>query len=353
MRDPFTWSFPIGRLFGVLVRIHILFPLVCIGVILRAGSGDVVPGTWIDATMIIGLLFFTVFWHEMGHVFAARHVGGEANEVLLWPLGGLAACDVPHNPRATFITAFGGPLVNLLICLGCGLAMIFVLDTSVRPTWNPFWDPFRVNSSGAIALYRWDGSLLLTSELAPIILARLFWVSWVTFLFNMILIGFPWDAGRMFQSILWPHVGYHQATRYAVFAGFIVMFLLLLVAIIKNEMLLLFMAFFTYTSCKQEWITLETGAEESLFGYDFSQGYTSLERNEPQPHQPRRKRPNFIQRWLQRRAARKMQQEQERQQAEAKRVDELLEKIQRQGKESLTDEEQRFLKRYADRMKNK
>lgn len=352
MRDPFTWSFPIGRIFGITVRIHLLFPLVFLGLILRAGVKDSIPGTWIDVAMLEVLLFFTILLHEFGHCFAARRVGGEANEVLLWPLGGLAACETPHNPRAHFITAAGGPLVNLIICLGAFLGMALVLDPSLRPTWNPLWYPFRQTAAGEIVLYRWNGTEFLTNNPAYLILARLFWVSWITFLFNMLLVGFPFDAGRMFQSLLWPYVGYRQATYYAVTAGFITMFVLVVVSIIWNEMLILFLAFFTYTACRQEWITLETGGEESLFGYDFSQGYTSLEKDEPPP-QPRRKRPNFFQRWLQRRTARKLQMEQERQEAEARRVDELLEKIQRLGKDSLTDEEQRFLKRYADRMKNK
>ncbi len=363
MRDPFTWSFPIGRLFGVTVRIHLLFPLVALGLVLRyglapavgdpnAGDKGVIPGTWIDAAMVIALLFLTVLLHEFGHCFAARRVGGEANEVLLWPLGGLAACEVPHNPRAHFITAAGGPFVNLMICLGAFLGMALLLDPSLRPPWNPFWYPFRQNAAGEIVLYHWNGTQHWTNNPAYLILARLFWVSWTNFLLNVLVIGFPLDGGRMFQSTLWPYVGYRQATYYAVTAGFICMFLLLVVAIIWNEMLLLFIAFFIYTACRQEWITLETGGEESLFGYDFSQGYTSLEKDEPSP-QPRRKRSNFIKRWLQRRAARKLQKEQERREAEARRVDELLEKIQRHGKDSLTDEEQRFLKRYADRMKNK
>ena len=44
---------------------------------------------------------------------------GEADEILMWPLGGLAFVLVPHTPRANFITAVGGPMVNVLICLGC------------------------------------------------------------------------------------------------------------------------------------------------------------------------------------------------------------------------------------------
>ena len=115
MRDPFSWSFPIGRLFGIGVRIHFLFPLVALGLILRVTTKDFLPGTWTDVAMVLALLFVTVLLHEFGHCFAARQVGGDANEVLLWPLGGLAACDVPHNPRAHFFTAAGGPAVNLLI----------------------------------------------------------------------------------------------------------------------------------------------------------------------------------------------------------------------------------------------
>lgn len=353
MHDPLSWSFPIGRVFGVSVRIHILFPLVALGLILRVTTKDFLPGTWIDMSMILGLLFLTVLLHEFGHCFAARQVGGEANDVLLWPLGGLAACEVPHNPRAHFLTAAAGPAVNVLICAVCGMALSLVLQPGYRPTWNPLWSPWRIDDVGTIALYHWDGTRALTGNMAAVVLARLFYVSWVTFLLNVILIGFPWDAGRMFQSALWPYLGYRQATLYAVYAGFICMLVMIVLGFMFNEVFVFLLAWFTYTSCKQEWLTLEGGGEESLFGYDFSQGYTSLEREEATPPRPRRKKVNFLQRWLQRRAARKLQKRQEDAEADARRVDELLEKIQQSGKSALSDEEQRFLKRYADRMKNK
>ena len=65
------------------------------------------------------------------------------------------------------------------------------------------------------------------------------------------------------------------------------------------------------------------------------------------------KKQNFLQRWLAQRAARKLQQEQEQREADDLRMDQLLDKIQKFGKNSLTDEEQRFLRRVADRYKNK
>jgi stage IV sporulation protein FB len=155
----------------------------------------------------------------------------------------------------------------------------------------------------------------------------------------------------MFQCLLWPRLGYRQSMLTAVFAGFIVMVIVAIFAIAVNELMPFLLALFIYQACKHQWILLETGGEESLFGYDFSQGYTSLERDQPPP--PRKRRPNFFQRWRQRRAALKMQREQEQQQAEESRMDELLEKIQRLGRESLTDEENRFLKRVADKYRNR
>ncbi len=352
MYDPFSWSFPIGRLFGIGIRVHFLFPLVAAGLILRVAlHKEAAPGAWVDVAMVLGLLFFTVFWHEMGHCYAGWRVGGDAHEVLLWPLGGLAAVDVPHSPSANFIVAFGGPAVNLIICLAAAVGLGFACEQSWQPPWNPFWAPFYINAPGEVELTTWGGVAASTHHLPTLILARLFWVSWANFLLNVLLIGFPLDGGRMFQAVMWHYVGYRQATYYAVIAGFVTMFVVIFGAMVGNEIMPLLLAWFIYTSCKQQWIVLETGGEDSVFGYDFSQGYTSLERDQPEvetPPAPPRRRQGFWQRWAERRAERKRQRDEEQRVADERRMDELLDKIQRLGKASLTDEENRFLKRVAE-----
>jgi stage IV sporulation protein FB len=362
MRDPLWWSFPLCHVFGITVRIHIVLPLVMLAVVGRMAYDDnAMPGTWKDAAWLMGLLFVAVLLHEFGHCYAARRMDGEASEVLLWPLGGLARVEVPHTARANFITAAGGPMVNLLLCVAAALAMAFLLDHPYRPSWNPLsWlradaatgFPYRFNTDGLVKLQVWGhADTVTTDNVAAITLARFFLVNWVLLLLNVILVGFPLDGGRMLQCALWPSLGYRQATAYAIYAGFFCMFVVLFASFVIMDPLPMLLAAYIYVSCKQEWIVLETGGEESVFGYDFSQGYTSLERDEPAPVKPRQ--PNFIQRWLRRRADRKRQQEQEQQIAEERRMDELLEKIQRHGKESLTDEEQRFLKRVANRYRKK
>jgi Zn-dependent protease len=362
LSDPMRWSLPLGRLFGINIRVHILFPIVALGLVLRvAFQRDIktaLPdGAWADMAMVLGLLFLSVLLHELGHCFAGRWMDGDAQDVMIWPLGGLAFVEVPHTPRAHLVTAAGGPLVNVALCAASGL--VLVLGLGYSPPWNPLAYVLRSDASGAMELFSWATG---KSELVPlhgtgllaIVLARLFWVNWVLTLINVVLIGFPLDGGRMFQAILWRYVGYRQATLAAIFAGFLTMFVVGLASIIFNELLALCLAVFIYVACRQEWIALESGGEEGPFGYDFSQGYTSLERDQPvtATPQPRRKQ-NWWQRWRQKQTARKLQREQELREAEERRMDELLAKVQREGMGALTDEERRFLKRVSDRYRNR
>ena len=355
MRDVISWSFPIGQLFGITIRIHLILPLVAIGLIGReAVRKEAVAGAWEDAAMLMALMFLAVLLHELGHCFAARYMDGEADEVLLWPLGGLAFCrSLPHTPLAHFVVAAGGPLVNIGLFAFAGLLLTFVFD--IMPPFNPVWYPYRNDGTSiAMNLTTWGGKVVPVDNLFAIVLARFFWANWILALFNLVLVGYPFDSGRMLQAALWPRLGHFQATKVAIYAGFVVMLVIGLVSIVWSEPLLILLAIFIFASCAQELMNLEHAQEESLFGYDFSQGYTSLEKDEPPPPAlPKRKKRNFIQRWLAERAAKKRLEEREQREADDRRMDELLEKIQRFGKNSLSDEEHRFLKRVADRYKNK
>src|SRR5207248_3089000 len=94
---------------------------------------------------------------EFGHCFAGRWVDGEASDILQWPLVGLAYVEVPHTPRAHFVTAAGGPLVNLGLCAISANLLIFVLGywPPLAPwvTENHF--PFRAEGGGSVNLYAW------------------------------------------------------------------------------------------------------------------------------------------------------------------------------------------------------
>jgi stage IV sporulation protein FB len=351
MRDPLFWSIPLGRFFGITVRMHWLFPAVSLALILRlALKADVPAGTWSDGLWLTGLLFVSVLLHEFGHCFAARWVDGDADEIMMWPLGGLANVDIPQEPRAYFITAAAGPAVNFLLAGLCVLLLAFAADHSYQPWWNPLTNPFRNDASGGITLWTWDGHSYDVAHVWPVLLARMFWVNWTLFLLNVLLLCFPMDGGRILQSVLWPSLGYRPATVAVIYAGFAFTVVVGLISIVYNEIFVFGLAFFIYVSCRTQMIILETGGEEGLFGYDFSQGYTSLERDPPPATT---KRSSWWKRWRENRAARKLQREMEAREAEERRLDELLDKVQKLGMNALTDEERRFMKRVSDRYRNR
>src|SRR5438874_2571587 len=60
-------------------------------------------------------LFGLVLLHEFGHAFACRSTGGRADQIVLWPLGGLAFVNPPLRAGAVLWSIVAGPLVNCLI----------------------------------------------------------------------------------------------------------------------------------------------------------------------------------------------------------------------------------------------
>ena len=103
----------IGQVAGITVRLHWIFLLW--GLFELLGSERL--GGSSSALMYLGFLFGSVFLHELGHCRAARQIGGNAREVILWPLGGLAAVDIPDRPLSHLAVAIGGPAVNLILWL--------------------------------------------------------------------------------------------------------------------------------------------------------------------------------------------------------------------------------------------
>ena len=60
-------------------------------------------------------LFGMVLLHEFGHALACRQVGGKAERIVLWPMGGVAFVNPPPRPGALLWSIVAGPLVNVLL----------------------------------------------------------------------------------------------------------------------------------------------------------------------------------------------------------------------------------------------
>ena len=386
MPDLTTWAIPFYRAFGILVTIHILFFVVTLGLFLRQIGQPENIVWWGDIFLLTVVVLFTVvLLHEYGHCFGGRAVGGEASQILIWPLGGLAYVELPHQPRAHFITTLCGPLVNLTLCLLCSMV---ILGAGYYPNFlNPFKDPYVSELrafDGRVATSVYDVRLYKTGTTEPaglppelvskfnkqqlheldvslskypdiqraklplwlVWVNRFFWINWWLFLFNLVP-AYPLDGGQMLHAILWHRLDYRRATVIASYTGMGFAFLFMVISIYTNSALLIGLSIFMLLSSSMKLQSLEQ--EEGLYG-DFSQGFTSLERDEPAP---RPARPNFIKRWLQARTARRIQRELEVRQLEEERMDQLLDKIAKFGKASLTAEEQHFMERVSARYRNR
>jgi Zn-dependent protease len=135
-------------------------------------------------------LFGIVTLHEFGHSLACRQVGGNADRIVLWPLGGVAYVDPPQRPGATLWSIAAGPLVNV--------ALFFVL----LPWMNIGSEGPAVSVPDAVA---WR------SAVAGINFALL--------VFNLLPV-YPLDGGQILRSLLWFVLGRARSLTVASVVGF-------------------------------------------------------------------------------------------------------------------------------------
>jgi Zn-dependent protease/CBS domain-containing protein len=123
------WSFPVGRYFGVEVRIHAFFLLL---LALAIGVGSLAGATTGRVLMLWFLLLFAVFVRETARALAAAWFGLELRGILLLPTGGLMtyatleATEHAADPAMQRRMAVVGPLANI----GVGLLLGAIVLTS-------------------------------------------------------------------------------------------------------------------------------------------------------------------------------------------------------------------------------
>ena len=121
MESPMTWSLPLCRLGNVSVRVHALFLLLIAVELLRSsvsagGRTLALPPT----AMVLGSFFALSVLHELARTVCYRRIGGDLDEWLLWPLGGLCTADAGDREGGSAWCAAGGWLVQALLAAVVG-----------------------------------------------------------------------------------------------------------------------------------------------------------------------------------------------------------------------------------------
>jgi stage IV sporulation protein FB len=218
-----AWSFPIGRLFGSEIRIHVTFVLflawIAIAHYQQGGTDAAVQGV-----LFIVALFACVVAHEFGHALAARRYGIRTPDITLLPIGGLARLErMPEKSGQEIIVALAGPAVNVVIFLVLVAVMNARFDME--------------------ALTRLDNPSLS-------FMARLASVNLFLVLFNLIP-AFPMDGGRVLRAVLAFWYSRTQATNIAARIGQALAFVFGFIGLMGNP-ILIFIAIFVYLAATAE-----------------------------------------------------------------------------------------------------
>jgi len=335
MRDFLSWNVSLGRWGGVAVRVHVLFLLFAV-IALYLGSQEADMLAY--AVLALAILLVSVLLHEMGHCLAARRLGGDPEQVLLWPLGGLVHAHGSHDPREELLTTLAGPVTNATICLAA-TPVLLLQGADVAPLLNPLNPPV----PGAISLQN--------------VLETAFWLNWLLVLVNLVP-AFPMDGGRALRCLLWPRFGYRRAVLLVARTAMITAIALPLLAWAFGLYAtyphawapLVIFGIFLFFSARQEIESLaEHDPEDGFFGYDFSQGYTSLERG-LDTATPFRRSP--LRRWLAARRAARLERRMAMEADEERRVDSILARLHETGMEGLSSEDRALLSRVSRRYRD-
>ena len=322
-------NLPLFTVFGIRVKMHASMLLLILWILLDTGFNKF---GLLFAGIIYGVLFGIVLLHEFGHCFAARWMGGDADEIIMWPLGGLAQTGAPNRPWPQLVTTAGGPLVNLIIC-ALMAAVALVIDWRHPPIPLGFLPTSGPAASTYLGVFVW----------------YVFSVSWNLFLFNLLPI-FPMDGGRLLQEILWFRIGYYRATLIACVVGMIGALPMGLYGLYHwNSWFGLMLAFLAVSCFHYCYSTRAQMKAEGPWAYEEENNdYAAAmwKPDEVDEDRPKRKSKH-----LSKRAVKKLRKQAQAEEAEQARLDAILAKVSAQGMGSLTWAERRALHKATQRQR--
>jgi len=310
--NPLGWGLTIGRVFGIRVRVHLFYLIYIAAQIVWSILPDQMGLTYM--LLFMGSLFVLVLLHEFGHCFACRRVGGEADDILMWPLGGLASCAPPRRWLPELITTLGGPAVNVAIVPVTSVAL-WAMGHGRAVVFNPF-EP----GQELVLIGGFWGSAVFTAHYANLAILA----------FNMLLPLYPLDGARTLHALLWRSMGERRATETVVLTGLVVGVGLGIFALVAQETLLLGVAIFGLATCWVERQRLRFAGEgpaEPDWARSARMGDEEVERG---PSRGEIKRA-------------------EREAAEQAELDRILAKIASEGMAGLSGKEKRTLQRMTEK----
>ncbi len=216
------WSFKIGSIMGIPVKVHITF-LLLLALVYLAGASVIGIGG-LSGVILVVLVFASVVFHEMSHCLVARQFGIGVEDITLLPIGGISRmANTPDKPSEEIFIAIGGPISSLVLAFSLWIAAGLV------------------------------GSEVSVTDLSTKggILAQLAAVNLLLAIFNL-LPTFPMDGGRVLRGILGLYLSPYTATRFAVGVGQVFAIGLFFLGLYVTNFFMILIALFVYLGAEAE-----------------------------------------------------------------------------------------------------
>jgi len=205
------------RFAGIDVFLHWSWFIVA-AIEVNGGWGSYSSRAWNIAEYLS--IFVIVTLHEFGHSLACRQVGGRANQIVLWPLGGVAYVDPPPRPGATLWSIAAGPLVNVVLYP--------ILGAIAQLSYSLGW---------AATMPDFYKLLVAVSD-----------INFYLLVFNILPI-YPLDGGQILRSLLWFVMGRARSLMVATILGLIGIPAFIGLAILRQSSWLGILAVFMLLNC--------------------------------------------------------------------------------------------------------
>ena len=206
------WTWNVGRIAGIDLKIHLtfFFLLIWVGLPTLISGGSI--STMLLDLLLILLLFVFVVLHELGHALTAKLFGIQTKDITLLPIGGVARLEeMPEDPKEEFLVAAAGPAVNLVIGAAILISLLlggfFTLPLDIPTLMDNFWVQLMTTNFTLVA-------------------------------FNLIP-AFPMDGGRVLRAILGTQMDRVKATRIAAIIGRVIAVVMGIVGFFVNYWLIL------------------------------------------------------------------------------------------------------------------
>lgn len=218
------WSWQIGKLFGISIRIHVTLFALLAWVAIAAPIGGARISQAFAQWLLVVAVFACIVIHELSHALVARRFGCTTREILLLPIGGIAQMErMPVRPAHELLVALAGPVTNIAIAVLLG-AVIALAGWPINP----------------------EQPTLLRA-----LVVTLFWINVTLAAFNL-LPAFPMDGGRVLRSVLAARIERARATRIASGVGKVLAVLFVLAGLTIGGTMLAIIGLFVWFAAEQE-----------------------------------------------------------------------------------------------------